>query len=37
MKIHVEQKALKDPTGVLKADIDEGVNQVTMIDLELDK
>ena len=35
MKIFIECKALKVPMGVVKAHIDEGINQITVIDLEL--
>ncbi len=35
MKMSVECKAAAVPFGVIKAHIDEGVNQVTMMDLEL--
>lgn len=35
MKIKLESKAFSEPMGVVKAHIDEAINQVTMIDLEL--
>lgn len=35
MKIYLKCSDISEHIGVLKAHIDEGINQVTMIDLEL--
>ncbi len=35
MKVYIQCKELKEYLGVVKAHVDEGVNQITMIDLEL--
>jgi hypothetical protein len=35
MRVYIQCKELKDYFGVVKAHVDEGINQITMIDLEL--